>query len=81
MHLAVHVGRHVLLHACCTTAGEDLDKLGRDFVEAKKSSPTHPHPEGPTTPWASKVMHPITGAMDRAADAAKETLKGDRDRT
>jgi hypothetical protein len=50
----------------------ELAQLDSDMIEGEKNAPTQPHPEGPSSATAAKIMHPIVGMMDQA----KEKLKG-----
>lgn len=46
-----------------------LDELGEKIRQAKKTAPTRPHPNAPTTPPANKLLAPGAGLLDRARDA------------
>jgi hypothetical protein len=44
---------------------EELVKLEEHLVSAEKNAPLHPHPSGASSEWPAKLMHPVTGALDR----------------
>jgi hemerythrin superfamily protein len=54
----------------------DLAELGAIMTEAKKSAPTHPHPEAPDSPPANGLVGAISGAGDRIADQINGVAQG-----
>lgn len=46
----------------------DLDELGTKVDQAKKVSPTRPHPSAPDTPPLNKLLGPGAGLVDRLRD-------------
>lgn len=38
--------------------------LGK-LINARKSAPVHPHPEGPNHAGLAKIMHPVVGAVEK----------------
>jgi hemerythrin superfamily protein len=64
----VHEEEHTVLPALRESIpGERLYELGDELENAKKSAPTHPHPNAPSNPIVTK----IAGIVDKARDAAK----------
>ena len=51
---------------------EKLDTLGLAIIGAKKTAPTHPHPNLPPRPPFNIVLGPLVGIYDRVRDAAKK---------
>ncbi|KAL9651502.1 hypothetical protein ABK040_001448 [Willaertia magna] len=52
-----------------------IDELGalEDCLKyAKEHGPTHPHPLAPMDPERSKILHPITGELDKIMDSRLE---------
>lgn len=49
---------------------QQLDEIGRELEEAKRTAPTHPHPMAPAEGPAAQVAARAAGAMDRARDMA-----------
>eukprot|EP01111_Echinosteliopsis_oligospora_P013016 TRINITY_DN4567_c0_g1_i1.p1 TRINITY_DN4567_c0_g1~~TRINITY_DN4567_c0_g1_i1.p1 ORF type:complete len:193 (-),score=48.68 TRINITY_DN4567_c0_g1_i1:67-645(-) len=56
---------------------ERLIKFGQDLEEAKKTAPTHPHPNAPDQPpfnfVAAPILHAIDAYLDKGKDFPKET--------
>ncbi|HZU73431.1 MAG TPA: hemerythrin domain-containing protein [Acidimicrobiales bacterium] len=55
--------------------GSDADKLqtmGRVLDMAKKTAPTHPHPNVPGTATANLLAGPLAAVVDRTRDAIRE---------
>lgn len=50
---------------------EEQAALARKLESAEKTAPLHPHPGGPSSATAAKVMHPVVGMLDRATESAK----------
>jgi hemerythrin superfamily protein len=50
---------------------EEAGEMGRRYVSARSSAPTHPHPSAPDTPPANTVAGPIVALFDRIRDAAR----------
>ncbi len=46
----------------------DVKKLAADLEAHRYSAPTAPHPFGPSTSTAAKILHPLTGFVDRLVD-------------
>lgn len=55
---------------------EQLDSLGERFNMAKKTGPTHPHPEAPNRPPGLMALGPVASVFDRARDAARKAMGG-----
>jgi hemerythrin superfamily protein len=51
--------------------GATLVDLGRKYLRAKHTAPTHPHPHAPDTPPANKLAGPVAALIDRLRDAAR----------
>jgi len=51
-------------------SAEELQKLGKAIVAAKKAAPTHPHPHAPAKPPFNIVLGPIVALVDKVRDAA-----------
>lgn len=45
-----------------------LEELGDKVRQAKKSAPTRPHPDAPSTPPVNKLLAPGLGLVDRVRD-------------
>jgi len=58
-----------------TMSHEELSALYDKIESAETGAPCRAHPEGPNTPWMSAVMHPIVGAVDKAAMAITGTSR------
>ncbi|MGH4031162.1 hemerythrin domain-containing protein [Actinomycetota bacterium Odt1-20B] len=54
-----------LVEVCDT---KELDELGDKVRSAKKTAPTRPHPQTPSTPPANKLLAPGAGLVDRVRD-------------
>ena len=50
-------------------APETLEQMGEALQNAKRFSPTRPHPHAPSTPPANQVAGPVAGAVDRMAES------------
>jgi hypothetical protein len=48
---------------------EEADDLGRELEEAKKTAPTRPHPNAPSSPGLLKAAGAVVAAADRLRDA------------
>jgi hemerythrin-like domain-containing protein len=48
---------------------EEADDLGRELEDAKKTAPTRPHPNTPTSPGLLKTAGAAVAAADRLRDA------------
>ena len=57
------------LAAACTPG--QLAELGAQVENAKRTSPTHPHPSAPDTPPLNKVVNTAAGLVDRVRDALR----------
>jgi len=54
---------------------KDLEELAQAMEKAKKAAPTHPHPRAPDTPPGNLVAGVAAGAVDRAQDTGKKTVR------
>ncbi|MGW9081474.1 hemerythrin domain-containing protein [Streptomyces kronopolitis] len=45
-----------------------LEELGKKVRQAKKTAPTRPHPNAPSTPPVNKLLAPGRGLVDRVRD-------------
>ncbi|MCU1368965.1 MAG: hypothetical protein JWO77_159 [Ilumatobacteraceae bacterium] len=54
----------------------DLADLGEAMQDAKKSAPTHPHPEAPDTPPGNIVAGNAAGIVDRVSDTVSGLAQG-----
>jgi len=54
----------------------DLSDLGDAMEQAKKSAPTHPHPEAPDSPPANLVAGAAAGVVDRVTDTVSGIAQG-----
>src|SRR3954451_10263399 len=50
-------------------SADELQKLGKAMVTAKKAAPTHPHPHAPAKPPFNMVLGPIMAMVDKVRDA------------
>lgn len=48
----------------------DLERLGEQLEQAKKTAPTRPHPHTPPNPGTLKAAGPAAALVDRVRDAA-----------
>jgi len=55
---------------------KELEELAQAMEKAKKTAPTHPHPRAPDTPPGNIVAGVAAGAIDKAQDAGKKTVRG-----
>jgi len=51
-------------------SADELQKLGKAILAAKKAAPTHPHPHAPAKPPFNMVLGPIMAMVDKVRDAA-----------
>lgn len=49
-----------------------LEKLGDRYAMAKKTAPTHPHPNAPDTPPGNMALGPVAALADRVRDAIRK---------
>ena len=54
---------------------KELEELAGALEAAKKVAPTHPHPRAPDTPPANIVAGAAAGAVDRAQDTGRSTVR------
>ncbi|MCU1449003.1 MAG: hypothetical protein JWP02_1173 [Acidimicrobiales bacterium] len=54
---------------------KELEELAQAMEAAKKVAPTHPHPRAPDTPPGNLVAGVAAGAMDKAQDTGKRTVR------
>ena len=54
---------------------KELEELARALDAAKRTAPTHPHPRAPDTPPGNIVAGVAAGAVDRAQDTGKSTVR------
>ena len=54
---------------------KELEELAQALEAAKKAAPTHPHPRAPDTPPGNVVAGVAAGAVDRAQDTGKKTVR------
>ncbi|MBV8304588.1 MAG: hemerythrin domain-containing protein [Acidimicrobiia bacterium] len=54
---------------------KELEELAGALQQGKKTAPTHPHPRAPDTPPANLVAGVAAGALDRAEDTGKRTVR------
>jgi hemerythrin superfamily protein len=52
-----------------------LEELAEAMEAAKKVAPTHPHPRAPDTPPGNLVAGAAAGAIDKAQDTGKRTVR------
>ncbi|WP_020659557.1 hemerythrin domain-containing protein [Amycolatopsis benzoatilytica] len=55
------------LRSACSA--EELERLGKQVLAAKKIAPTRPHPASPSTPPANLVLAPGVAFVDKIRDA------------
>ncbi|QRP50951.1 hemerythrin domain-containing protein [Amycolatopsis sp. FDAARGOS 1241] len=55
------------LRAACSV--EELGRLGRKVLDAKKTAPTRPHPSAPDKPPANRLLAPGAAFIDKIRDA------------
>jgi hemerythrin superfamily protein len=53
-----------------------LNDLGDAMVEARKTAPTHPHPEAPDTPTSNAVAGTANAVADRVGDTVSGLAQG-----
>lgn len=55
---------------------EEADRLdlGAKYEHAKRTAPTHPHPNAPDTPPGNKIVGPIAALFDRVRDSLHNRL-------
>jgi hemerythrin superfamily protein len=58
-----------------TMKRKDLQELAQAIEQAKKMAPTHPHPRAPDTPPGNLVAGAAAGAIDKAEDTGKKTVR------
>jgi hypothetical protein len=54
---------------------KELEELAQALEKAKQAAPTHPHPRAPDTPPGNLVAGVAAGAVDRAQDTGKTTVR------
>ena len=54
---------------------KELEELAEAMEKAKKAAPTHPHPRAPDTPPGNLIAGVAAGAVDRAEDTGKKTVR------
>jgi hemerythrin superfamily protein len=54
---------------------KELEELAQAMEKAKKVAPTHPHPRAPDTPPGNVVAGAAAGALDKAQDTGKRTVR------
>jgi hemerythrin superfamily protein len=54
---------------------KELEELAQALEQAKKVAPTHPHPRVPDSPPGNLVAGVAAGAVDRAQDTGKKTVR------
>jgi hemerythrin superfamily protein len=54
---------------------KELEELAQAMEAAKKVAPTHPHPRAPDTPPGNLVAGAAAGAIDKAQDTGKRTVR------
>src|SRR5438270_1045480 len=54
---------------------KELEELAQALEKAKKTAPTHPHPRAPDTPPGNVIAGAAAGAVDRAQDTGKSTVR------
>lgn len=60
----------VLLRMSQAMPEEERQRVGRQYLSAKRSGPTRPHPHAPDNPTALKVASALAAPLDKARDAA-----------
>jgi hemerythrin superfamily protein len=58
-----------------TMTRKELEDLAQALEAAKKVPPTHPHPRAPDTPPGKVVAGAAAGALDKAQDTGKRTVR------
>src|SRR3954453_13935894 len=58
-----------------TMKRKELEELAQAMEKAKKAAPPHPHPRAPDTPPGNLVAGVAAGAVDRAQDTGKKTVR------
>ena len=58
-----------------TMKRKELEELAQAMEQAKKIAPTHPHPRAPDTPPGNVIAGVAAGAVDRAQDTGKKTVR------
>jgi hypothetical protein len=56
-----------------------LQDMGRAIEKARKTAPTHPHPEAPDEPPANLVSGAVAGVVDRVRDVLEEAADKGRE--
>jgi len=54
---------------------KELEDLAEALEAAKKLAPTHPHPRAPDTPPGNVMAGAAAGALDKAQDTGKRTVR------
>jgi hypothetical protein len=54
---------------------KDLEELAEALEAAKAMAPTHPHPRAPDTPPGNVIAGVAAGAVDKAQDTGKRTVR------
>jgi hemerythrin superfamily protein len=54
---------------------KELEELAQTLEQAKKVAPTHPHPRAPDSPPGNLIAGVAAGAVDRAQDTGKKTVR------
>jgi hemerythrin superfamily protein len=54
---------------------KELEELAQALEQAKKVAPTHPHPRAPDSPPGNLIAGVAAGAVDRAQDTGKKTVR------
>src|SRR5438270_5068214 len=54
---------------------KELEEMAQALEAAKKVAPTHPHPRAPDTPPGNIVAGAAAGALDKAQDTGKRTVR------
>ncbi len=52
-----------------------MAELGRAFLAAKRSAPTYPHPNGPSSGLGHRIADPLAAVADRVRDLASGRLR------
>jgi hemerythrin superfamily protein len=55
---------------------KELEELAQAMEKAKKVAPTRPHPRAPDTPPGNLVVGVAAGAIDKAQETGKRTVRG-----
>jgi len=56
-------------------SAKELAQLDSDLTAGEATAPTLPHPMGPDSELASKIMHPVAGMLDAAMQKIKDLTK------